>query len=575
MLRIEAVDYNDPVRVAVAQLDFAFARQTWQRPAAVHQPRLWLRLTWLMLSVLLGACRSREVTALDAFPSPTVSTNPAAGPAPLRRLTRRQYENVLADVFGFAVPGQESLPDDAIIGGFEGAAEAQSPSELFVSRAQRSAEQLAAFVVADRARLARVLGCEQWASEAAQRSCLDGLMSGVARRLYRRPLSADETTRLREDVTRWTASVDFEGAMQLTLERLLQSPEVLYRPEPSADGFVLASRLSFLLWESAPDDELLNEAAARRLSTREQVRAQATRLLNDVKARRAMWSFHRQWLGLERLMLDEHAVRTPEVDARWTAASQQAALAETQAFVEHVMAEEGTLAALLTSRRAWLDAESARLYDVTTFQPGLETVLDGAQRSGVLTRVAFLASTSHRGATSPPIRGNAVGLKLLCRQPTPPPPGIDTTPPAKPATGARTTRQLYVERTAPQACAGCHFSLNALGFGFEHYDAAGRFRATEEGLPVDATMTASVGDVDGPLDGALELSARLARSKDVQTCATQMWVRYALGRAPVAAERPWMEALTTRFVASEGDVKGLLLDLVSSPTFLSLPAEAP
>ena len=512
---------------------------------------------------------------MGSFPSPTLSTSPGAGPAPLRRLTQRQFENVSADVFGFVVPGRESLPEDAIIGGFEGAAEAQTPSELLISRAQRSAEQLSTFVVADRSRLSRVLGCERWSSEVDQRVCTDRLINGLARRLFRRPLSADEAARLQDDVTRWTAAVDFEGAMQLTLERLLQSPGVLYRPETSADGYALASRLSFLLWESAPDDELLNEAAAGRIQTREQVRAQATRMLNDVKARRAMWNFHRQWLGLERLMLDEHAVRTPEVDAPWTEATQQAALAETQAFVEHVMAEEGTLAALLTSRRAWLDVESARLYGVTTVQPGQETVLDATQRSGVLTRLAFLASTSHRGATSPPIRGNALGLKLLCRQPTPPPAGIDTTPPAKPTTGARTTRQLYVERTAPGTCAGCHFSLNALGFGFEHYDAAGKFRTTEDGLPVDATMTASVGDVEGPLDGALELSARLSRSKDVQTCATQMWLRHALGRAPVDAERLWMDALTTRFVASEGDVKGLLLDLVSSPTFLSLPAEAP
>lgn len=527
------------------------------------------------VALSLGACRPREVEAFAPFPAPTLVANASAGPSPLRRLTRRQYENVSADVFGFVVPGREVLPDDAIIGGFEGAAEAQTPSELLISRAQRSAEQLATYVVADRARLARVLGCEQWSSDAEQRVCTEALINGLARRLSRRPLSLEEAARLREDVTRWTAAVDFEGAMQLVLERLLQSPAVLYRPETSADGYALASRLSFLLWESAPDEALLTEAAAGRLSTREQVRAQATRMLNDVKARRAMWNFHRQWLGLERLMLDEHTVRTPEVDAAWTEASQQAALAETQAFVEHVMAEEGTLAALLTSRRAWLDAESARLYGVTTFQPGQGTVLDGAQRAGVLTRVAFLASTSHRGATSPPIRGNALGLKLLCRQPTPPPPGIDTTPPAKPPTGARTTRQLYVERTAQQPCAGCHFSLNALGFGFEHYDAAGKFRAMEDGLPIDATMTASVGDVEGPLDGALELSARLAQSKDVQGCATQMWLRHALGRAPVEAERPWMEAMTARFVASEGDVKGLLLDVVSSPTFLSLPAEAP
>jgi len=157
--------------------------------------------------------------------------------------------------------------------------------------------------------------------------------------------------------------------------------------------------------------------------------------------------------------------------------------------------------------------------------------------------------------------------------PTPPPPGIDTTPPTKPAGQRRTTRELFEERTRPTACAGCHHSRNGLGFGFEHYDAAGQWREKEDGLGIDARGETPA--LEGSFDGALELSSRLASSREVQVCATTMWARYALGRAPVPVEDAWLNAAAERFVQSGGDVKALLLDLVSSPSFLALPTETP
>lgn len=526
---------------------------------------------------LASTCQRATPESLSLPPLVRAEPTPAPGPAPLRRLTRRQVEFVVEDVLGVAVPDGVALPDEPVVGGFEGAAEAQAPSELLVSRMQQLAQRVAERVVGDPVTMKRVLGCSSWSNADEQRACLDEFLRGTGRRLLRRPYTPEQARRLRGDVERWTAELGFDAAVHLTLEQLLQSPGFLYRPEPgpALDGFALASRLSLLLWNSAPDDVLLDAAAQGALSTREQVRAQAVRMLGDPRAARAMWSFHRQWLGLERLLLEEHSVRTPQVDAAWTPATQAAALDESRRFVEGVMTSEGTLEALLTSRRAWLDAETARLYGVTTFAPGQETVLDASTRAGVLTRAAFLASTAHRGATSPPIRGNAVNLKLLCRQTAPPPPGIDTTPPQKPAGVARTTRQVFEERTRPTACAGCHHALNALGFGFEHYDAAGGFRGVEDGLPVDATLTLDGTDVDGPVDGALELSARLAKSREVHVCATSMWVRYALGRAPVPSEASWVDALASRFVTSRGDVKALLVDLVSSPSFLALPEATP
>lgn len=528
--------------------------------------------TLVSLALFLVAC-SRPAP-VEPTPIKAVAVEPV-GPAPLRRLTNSQYLNALTDVFGPETPVLDAFPEDATVGGFDNAAEAQQPSQLRVARYQVAGRRWAELLTSDDAHLKQLLGCEEWTTSAQQSACLESFFAGKARLLLRRPLDAALAERYRARVAQWTAALDFPGAVQLLVEALLQSPQFLYRPESSDlfDGYALASRLSFLLWDSGPDEVLLAAAENGTLVTRAQLRAAALRMLGDEKSRRAQWNFHRQWLALDRVLLEEHSQRTLEVDPGWTPTTQASALTETRLFVENVMQNEGTLAALLTSRQGWLDAETARLYGVATAPsvPWSPVLLDAAQRSGILTRAAFLAGLSHRGATSPPIRGNAINLHLFCRAPAPPPPGVDTTPPM-PTGGTNSNRTLFEVRTAPSMCAGCHRSINGLGFGFEHYSAAGQWQDVDQGAPVDATGELFGTDVDGPYDGAVALSDRLATSREVQHCATQMWIRYALGRAPIEGE---LSQLADRFIDSGGDVRALLAELVTSNTFAQFPPEAP
>ena len=200
---------------------------------------------------------------------------------------------------------------------------------------------------------------------------------------------------------------------------------------------------------------LVQAASRDELHTEEQLRAQAGRMLADGRARRVFWSFPRQWLGLDRILLDEHAVRTPVVDPQWTVASQASASQETELFIENTLVGGGHLADLLTSPRAWVDAEMARIYGLPVpARPSAtwnEVTLPMNERAGVLTRASFLAGYSHRGGTSPPVRGQR-----------------DSAPPPLPASrvaaagrrpvaadrrsgqGPQTNRMLFETRTGPR-----------------------------------------------------------------------------------------------------------------------------
>jgi hypothetical protein len=507
---------------------------------------------------------------------------PVVGPAPLRRMSNREYVNALADLFPDQTPTLPALPADADVAGFENAAEAQQPSDLRIARFEAIANLYAAGATRDAAAVQALVGCDSWATPTQQAACARQLIERTGRKLFRRPVTAEEQDRFALRFAGWTAALDFPAAVQLTLAAMLQSPQFLYRPEPVEPGnggarvlaavepYAMASRLSFFLWESVPDEPLLEAAANDQLRTEDQIRAQAERMLHDPRARRMLWDFHRQWLGLERVLADEHQVRTPAVDPGWTASTPAAAVEESRRFVENV-APGGTLRDLLTSRRAWVNGDLARIYglpapsDPAGWQ---EVELPQAERAGLLTRAAFLAGTSHRGGTSPPIRGNAIQLRMLCRLATSPPPDADLSMPmAAPDDGPRTNRMLFEARTAPPPCQSCHVGLNGLGFGFEHYNAAGGFQAYEQGLAIDATGAITGTDVDRKFDGARELSAALGDSEQVYRCAARQWLRFALGRAPIGGESRVVDALTAGFLGSGGDLHGLLLDVVTAPTF--------
>lgn len=537
---------------------------------------LWLGAGALVVGAFVGC-------ATEAEDEPLPETPGVVGPAPLRRLSNSEYLNALHDLFPAEAPLLPPLPSDASGSGFENTSSAQQPSDVRIARYEAIANLYAEAATKDAAAVRTAVGCMDWSTPSLATACTTTLFDGLGRRIFRRPLSAAERDRFTLLFQGYSSSIDFEAAVRLTISALLQSPQFLYRAEPApaengpdavvvpVEPYAMASRLSFFLWESGPDETLLEAAAKDELRSEAQIRAQAERMLKDERARRALWSFHRQWLGLDRVLSDEHLVRTPQVDPSWSAATPAAVLAESQLFVQNVLGEGGTLKDLLTSRRAWVNGEMARIYGaVPPADPAAwqEVMLPEAERAGILTRAAFLAGYSHRGATSPPIRGNGLELHLLCRLPLSPPPGVDLSmPKAAPNDGPKTNRMLFEARTAPTSCQTCHYSLNGFGFGFESYTAAGAFQKQEQGLPIDAHGRIAGTDVDREYDGAVELSSALEGSETVRHCVTQQWLTYALGRPPADEEAPLTEALAKRFTANDGSIRSLLVDIVTAPTF--------
>lgn len=535
-------------------------------------------------AALLSGCADDAPTEGDALPS-------VVGPSPLRRLSNEEYTNALADLFPDVHVDVPALPADTLVAGFENAAAAQKPSDLRIARYETIAGAYARDATRDTMHVRALVGCE-WDTPSRADACMVQFLDGVGRRVFRRPLSGAERDRYALKFQGWKATIDFEAAVRLTLSSWLQSPAFVYRPElpgseadrdrvgqvVAVESYAMASRLSFFLWASTPDDLLLEAASKNELETAEQVRAQAERMLADPRARRTYVSFHRQWLGLDRLLDPEHVARTAEVDPSWSVDTVRSAKRETELFVGEVLAGGGSFDDLFTSRRAFVDAEMARIYGVpvpaATPSGFAEVLLPEGQRAGLLTRVAFLASTSHRGSTSPPVRGNAVQLRLLCQVEAPPPPGVDLSlPKVAPGEGPKTTRTLFEERTSPAGCRGCHTSLNGFGFALESYSASGAFRREEHGLPVDARGALVGTDADQEVSGPVDLSLALAKSRTVRRCATLQWMRYAMGRAPTSDELPLADALTDRF-SRGGDVRKLIVDLVGSNTFRSRRVEA-
>ncbi len=497
------------------------------------------------------------------------------GPSPLRRLSHTQYANSVRDLFpGVAIPSLTIAVDPAVHG-FENDAGAQVPSALLVEQYQR-----AALAVTEAAMAAPTSWSPCGADGGADPSgCGRALVRDFGGRAFRRPLSVEEEDAFLGFFDQQLAASGFAVALPLTLQAMLQSPQFLYflefggAPIEGADdvvaltGYELAARLSYFLWDTTPDDVLLAAAAAGELDTSEGVAAQAERMLADPKARAAAVNFHRQWLDLDAIdRIDPDLATFP-----WYTPALKASLRrELERFVSWVLFDgPGTFAALLTARAAEIDGPLAEIY-ATPGPPGdawAQVELDAAERAGLLTRAGFLAATAHAVHPSPVKRGVFVLSRLLCAPPAPPPPGASTELPDGTGDEPTTNRERYAEHTARPECAACHVMIDGVGFGFEHYDALGRYRAQDGGAPVDARGELVGTDVDGPFDGALELSERLADSAQARGCVVAQVYRYALGRGATVDDACELGALMAEFEDVRGDMRALLRAVVASDAF--------
>jgi hypothetical protein len=516
---------------------------------------------------------------------PAECLGPQPGVAPVRLLTRAEYNHTVRDVLGDTTSPANAFPPENQALGFGNNADAHRASPLLVTKLQDAAEAVASRAVA--ARLNTMAPCsttlpndgiQDANARAARVSCGQALVATMGRRLFRRPLSSDESMSLHmllgEQVA---AGRPFHDAAAMLLEVMLQSPAFLYRVaevQPGeADGQVLpltdyevASRLSYFLWASAPDDTLLDAAGRGDLRSVTRLRAEAERMLNDPRAKGALRDFHGQWLKLDKLDALERDVPSG-ADLNTLRASWKESI---QRFMEYAVLESpDSLEALFGGSRTYVDAALGSLYGQTVGAGVVPVDLPAAERgAGLLSQPALLALLSHPAQSSPVIRGIFVREQLMCEHLDPPPPGLVITPPS-PDPNA-TTRERFAQHTTDENCFGCHVRMDPVGFGFEHFDALGRYRANEGGLAIndDGELLAVDEDfaLEGPFDGVTGLAAKLKQSRQVTTCLTRQWFRYAFGRGDSASPQDAC-TVTLAHRAFEGashDVRGMLVTLATS-----------
>jgi hypothetical protein len=493
----------------------------------------------------------------------------------MRRLTRVQYENSVRDLLGAGVRLPSALdPDEtsatfASIGGY-----AVTTSPQGVDLYRRAAFDLAAQVMDDPARRQALVGC---APAAAADPCVRAFLQAFGRRAWRRPLTAAELDRYQKVVTDVAKldGMDVWQGLEGAVAGMLQSVSFVYVTEvgevdPAAKGqrrltsYELASRLSYFLWNTTPDEELLRVADGGALIGADAVRAQARRLVASPRAQTSLQQFFSEQLGAERL---PEVKKDPKLYPQATAALLEAMGEELRRVVtEAVFVSRSDIAELFDTRVTFVNRDLARLYGVA--DPGATafakvTLPEGGARGGLLTLAAPLTLNALAVRTSPTLRGVFIRERILCQEIPRPPAEVSTELPMAAATEATTMRQRLERHRSDPSCAGCHAFFDPIGLSLEHFDAIGAYRATDAGHALDVR-----GTLDGePYDGARALGALLRRDPRVADCLARQLYQFAVGHALTKGEEPLMAGLQQRFAAGGRRVLELLVEIAGSDGF--------
>jgi hypothetical protein len=516
-----------------------------------------------------------------------------AGPKQLvRRLTHAQYDNTVRDLLGDYSKPAERFPPEDYIDGFKNQLTGQGMPPLLVETYSTSAERLAlnAFRIGD---INGLVPCTP--SSFSDQKCRDVFVRRFGLRAFRRPLTDDEVKRYSAVFSEQArVSRRFLDGARVVVEAMLQSPNFLFHVEAGPDGtfsdYDAASRLSYLLWNTMPDDALFDAAAKGELSSAAGREQAARRMLeNAPKSREALDQFFEEWLRFDRV------VNAVKQRGRYPAFTPELALAmaeETRTLLHHLVWNDRNFMEALTADYSFLTSELAEVYGVPAPKDQFDMVTfpADAKRAGILGQGTFLASTAGPTDTSPTARGIFVRERLLCQHVPPPPPGVITTLPdplvdQKP----KGRRELMVEHVENPTCASCHRLMDPIGFGFEHFDAIGRYRE-QEMIPVPGRRGGGGGgsgrggpppvpleiDARGEIaglpnsnfSGAKQLGTILAESPVCQECIVRQMFRYSYGRLETASDETTIDRLYEQFTASGFKFKSLLVALVESPEFL-------
>ena len=415
-----------------------------------------------------------------------------------------------------------------------------------------------------------------------EEACANAILTTLARRAFRRPVTAGDLEVLDSFYREGRRAGGFEGGIQRAIESLLVDPEFLFRierdPEDAAPGspyrlsdVELASRLSFFLWSSIPDDELLDLAEADRLRDPDVLEQQVRRMLADERSRVLVGSFAAQWLHLRRMR-----TVTPDVLAfpGFDDNLRDALVRETELFVETQIREDRSVVELLTADYTFVNERLARHYGMQgVYGSRFRRVPlgDGARR-GLLGHGSILTVTSLATRTSPVVRGKWVLENILGTPPPPPPPDVPDLPEREAGEAPRSMRARLEAHRANPVCSACHARMDPLGFALEHFDAVGKWRDAESGVPVDASGALPDGTTFDGLPGLRDVL--LARQDEFVTTVAEKLLTYALGRGIEHYDRPAIRAIVRDAAADGHRWSALVLGVARSLPFQMRRAES-
>jgi len=509
-------------------------------------------------------------------PDPSKPDEPAALPAfapaelHARLLTTAQYRGSVLALLGPEAAAVAAPPHDVAVNGLAAIGAAQ----LALSTTAVDAYEQSAFAVAKAALAARkatLIPCTP--TKADDAACMGKALEPLLTRAFRRPLEAGELTRWVDlGVLAAQGYTAFDKGVEFALAGILQSPSFLYLDEHGAvdpqdptrlklTGYEVASRLSYFILSAPPDDALLAAAASGGLDTADGVRTQARRLTALAAAKDAVAGFFDEALELQEL---EKVAKDAKAFPDFTPALAASMHEETRRFLTALALEDKDFRDLFTSTTTFVDANLAKHYGLPAVTSWQQVELPAAQgRLGLLGKASVLTMQSHPTSNSPTYRGKFIRERLLCQPIAAPPPDVNTQLPPSTPDKPQTLRQRLQVHMQLASCRGCHAMMDPLGFAFEGFDATGKSRTTDEGLPLDTT-----GTLDGKgFTGASELSQQLHDDERTMRCLAATLYRQGVGHVELPTEARPLKAATDAFAAGNHRFSQLLVELSASDAF--------
>ena len=508
-----------------------------------------------------------------------VCTDPAPGPAPVRRLTRFELNNTLRDLLGDTTRAANQLPAEIKGNGFSNDAATLTTTRQLVDAYRSIANTLAATATKDATALAKLTTCDVAAM--GEDACARAFINDFGQKAYRRPLTEPESTALLTAYAAGKAGATHAAGLAAVIEAALQAPQFLYRievgvPVPGKSirrptSSEMATRLSYSLWGSLPSAPLLAVAAANGLDTPEQIKAEAEQMLQDPRAHELLHFFADTLYGIggsDALVRDKTTF--PTYDNSLGPLFRQ----ESETFIDDVVWNgAGDFATLWNAPYSFVNGPLAAFYgDAGVTGDAFQRVpRDPARRLGLLTQASILAATTPGSSNDPVVRGKFIFQQLLCGTVPSPPVGLNVKPPAPDPT--LTTRERFTAHRVMEPCKSCHTMLDPIGFGLENFDGVGLWRATDNGKPVDPSGEIPPGfDISGPFANAAGLAQKIASSGTARSCFADKWLSFAYGRVVGEGDACSKSQLESAFRAANGNIKALLVAATQTDDFLYLPA---